>query len=69
MIVADLTFNLERSEVVDFSITLYTARRTLIALSNKNRKEIQTIWPIIVLMEENVFHYSLTLTSLEIFHD
>ena len=69
MIIADLTINLERSEVVDFSITLYTARRTLIALSNKNRKEIQTIWPIIVLMEENVLHYSLTITLLEIFHD
>ena len=60
MIVADLTVTIERSQAVDFSITLYKARRTLIALSNKDRKEIQTIWPIIVLLEENMLHYSPT---------
>ena len=38
--------SLERSEVVDFSVTLHKARRTLMALSKNNRKGIQTIWPI-----------------------
>ena len=41
MIAADLTVKIDRNTVVDFSITLYKARRTLIALSNKNRKEIK----------------------------
>ena len=44
MIAADLTVTLDRNAVVDFSITLYKAIKTLIALSKKNRKEIQLIW-------------------------
>ena len=40
MIAVDLTVTEDRSQVVDFSITLYKAKKTLIALANKNREKI-----------------------------
>ena len=43
MIAVDLTVTEDRSQVVDFSITLYKAKKTLIALANKNREKIQAI--------------------------
>ena len=47
MITVDLTVTYERSEVVDFSITLYKAKRTLMALSNTNRNRSKQFFSII----------------------
>ena len=38
MISVDLTVTQERNEVVDFSIVLYKARKTLMALNNNFNK-------------------------------
>ena len=43
MIANELFVTIKRREVIDFSITLHYARMTLIALSNKNRKEIKIV--------------------------